>query len=164
MARTKRRKRCESSPGFSAPNTTSARNGESSNCLEKGSRCPIVETVSFPDIEHPSEIVRCSNSNSRGYAAFCKWTASDDDFFVLRRFGSTSARVALYLQDQIAQLEEELQYQDRLCKQAPEDHADSGTFRFDHWPRRGQILTELSSRLEHYRTDLPHKCSAQMCY
>ncbi len=79
--------------------------------------------------------------------------ASDDDFFVIRKFGCASARATLFLQDQITQLEEELQYQDDLCRQAPKEDADCGTFRHDHWPRRNQILADLASKLERYRTD-----------
>ena len=89
--------------------------------------------------------------SSRGYRAFCRWTASDDDFFVLRRFGKSSARVALYLQDQVAHLEEELEKVDLLCSQAPKEFADGGTFRHDRWPRRRAILDELTVSLERYR-------------
>ncbi len=79
--------------------------------------------------------------------------ASDDDFFVIRKFGRASARATLFMQDQITQLEEELEYEDHLCRQAPKEDADCGTFRLDHWPRRKQILADLASSLERYRTD-----------
>lgn len=78
----------------------------------------------------------------------CKWMASDDDFFVLRRFGELSARVLLRLQDRIAILEEDLQRVDRMCL---EDGANNGTFRYDPSLERQQILDELTSRLERYR-------------
>ena len=90
--------------------------------------------------------------HSRGYPAFCKWTASDADFFVLRKFGEAGARVALYLQDQVAQLEEKLEVEDECCKQDPnEAFADSGTFRHDRRPERQRILGELAQALERYR-------------
>lgn len=58
----------------------------------------------------------------------CKWTASDDDFFVLRRFGELSVRVLLRLQDRIAILEEDLQRMDHICT---ENGSNNGTFRYD---------------------------------
>ena len=77
--------------------------------------------------------------------------ASDDDFFVLRRFGKLGARVALLMQDRVAYLEEQLQEEDLLCSQAQKDEADSGTFRCDARPRRQEVLEEISWRLERYR-------------
>ena len=44
-----------------------------------------------------------------GYKAFSEWAASDNDFFVLRRFGALNTRVILKLQDEISELEEELE-------------------------------------------------------
>lgn len=90
--------------------------------------------------------------------------ASDDDFFVVRRFGGASARATLFLQDQIAQLEEQLQYEDHLCRQAPKEDADCGTFRSDHWPRRRQILADLASSLGRYRADPDLITSFERCH
>lgn len=78
----------------------------------------------------------------------CKWTASDDDFFVLRRFGELSARVLLRLQDGIAKLEEDLQRMDNICLK---DGLNNGTFRYDPIWERQRLLDELTSRLEQYR-------------
>ncbi len=78
----------------------------------------------------------------------CKWTASDDDFFVLRRFGDLSARVLLRLQDRIVKLEEDLQHMDYMCL---ENGYNNGTFRYDPICERQQLLDELTSRLEQYR-------------
>lgn len=84
--------------------------------------------------------------------------ASDDDFFVLRRFDSLSTRVALYQQDQVALLEQELGIQDRRCREALGDARnrvdDGGTFRSDLWKRRGQILEDLAGVLSRYRIPL----------
>ena len=79
----------------------------------------------------------------------CKWTASDDDFFVLRRFGDLSARVLLRLQDRIVKLEEDLQNIDHMCL---ENGYNNGTFRYDPIGERQLLLDELTSRLEQYRT------------
>ena len=82
----------------------------------------------------------------------CKWMSSDDDFFVLRRFGKVGTRVLLSMQDQIVELEEGLQREDEWCKTAPKDYADNGTFRRDRNPQRRKILHDLSYMLERYRT------------
>ena len=85
---------------------------------------------------------------------------SDDDFFVLRKFGSTSARVALYLQDQITQQEAALHHEDQICREAPFEEADSGTFRHDPSKQRRQILADLASSLAEYRKHLPFKMAS----
>jgi hypothetical protein len=43
-----------------------------------------------------------------GYPGFSKWMASDDDFFMLRRFDALAARVLLSLQWDLTKLETEL--------------------------------------------------------
>ncbi len=78
----------------------------------------------------------------------CKWAASDDDFFVLRRFGELSARVLLRLQDRIVQIEEDLQVMDEMCRT---NNYNNGTFRDDPIGRRLWLLDEATSRLEQYR-------------
>ena len=78
----------------------------------------------------------------------CKWAASDDDFFVLRRFGGLGARILLRLQDQIVKLEEDLEGWDHKCRK---DALDNGTFRDDPIGQRQKLLDELTSRLEQYR-------------
>jgi hypothetical protein len=43
-----------------------------------------------------------------GYRDFASFVASDDSFFVLRRFSTLSARVLLALQDELVELEDQL--------------------------------------------------------
>jgi hypothetical protein len=43
-----------------------------------------------------------------GYKTFSRWMASDSAFLVVRRFGALNARIALSMQDEIVQLEEQL--------------------------------------------------------
>ena len=76
--------------------------------------------------------------------------SSDDDFFVLRKFGKLNARVALMMQDRISQLEEELNYIDEDCRQLG---VSNGTFRHDKIERRQQILEQLARKLERYSTE-----------
>ena len=89
--------------------------------------------------------------SSRGYPTMCKWMASDDDFFVIRKFGEVAARVLLRMQDRIAQLEERLQEQDRRSVM---NGLDNGTFRNEKNLTRDGIMEELTWRLKEYR--MPH--------
>ena len=78
----------------------------------------------------------------------CRWMASDDDFFVIRKFGEVAARVLLRMQDRIAQLEEDLQKEDRI---SVGQRLHNGTFRKESNPRRDDILDQLTWRLKEYR-------------
>ncbi|KAL8998395.1 MAG: hypothetical protein Q9169_002523 [Polycauliona sp. 2 TL-2023] len=77
----------------------------------------------------------------------CTWMASDDDFFVIRRFEKLGARVALLMQNGIAQLEEQLRAEDVSCTY---QGGDNGTFSGDPYVRRQEIMNELVGRLERY--------------
>lgn len=78
----------------------------------------------------------------------CRWMASDDDFFVIRKFGEVAARVLLRMQDRIVQLEEELHKQDQI---SAEHSLHSGTFRKEKNLTRDEIMDELTWRLKEYR-------------
>ena len=78
----------------------------------------------------------------------CTWMASDDDFFVIRRFEKLGARVALLMQNRIVQLEEELRAEDVKCTTRG---GDNGSFRKDRQTRRQEVMDELVWRLERYR-------------
>lgn len=78
----------------------------------------------------------------------CRWMASDDDFFVIRKFGEVAARVLLRMQDRIAQLEEDLQKQDRI---SVNQGLHNGTFRKEKNLLRDEIMDELTWRLSQYR-------------
>ena len=67
---------------------------------------------------------------------------------MLRIFGSTSARVALYLQDQIVFQEEALKDAD---KKAIQDGRNSGSFRTDKQAERVEIVNRLLHLTERYR-------------
>ena len=64
-----------------------------------------------------------------GYRRFSQWIASDQTFFVLRRFSALSARVGLALQDEIARIgrANSTPMDETLCE-APMN-VDNGTFR-----------------------------------
>jgi hypothetical protein len=89
-----------------------------------------------------------------GYKVFSRWIASDPSLFMLRRFGALNARVALSLQDEIAQLEEKLDYMDKRYsnRDCPDIH--NGSFRDDlsgdEDDRRGLIRDVLPKKLAKY--------------
>ncbi|KAF2026143.1 hypothetical protein EK21DRAFT_92684 [Setomelanomma holmii] len=88
-----------------------------------------------------------------GYQAISKWMASDDDFFVFRRFESLNADTILWMQDHIARLETELKAMHKLVADSKlEQNLRNDSHRWDeqHMPRRTQIMGELSRQLLHY--------------
>lgn len=54
-----------------------------------------------------------------GYPALCAWMASSNDFFIIRRFTRTSARVLLWLQEEIARKERKLDAMDDFSRRLP---------------------------------------------
>jgi hypothetical protein len=84
-----------------------------------------------------------------GYRAFCKLVASDDDFFVLRKFSVLTSRVLLCLQDELSELEGELEAieEDLMAKSAQDRH--NGRFRGDLEERR-DIVDKIDKRLRAY--------------
>ena len=85
-----------------------------------------------------------------GYRSFADFVASDNDFFVLRRFGALSARVLLRLQDQLSQLEEQLgSLEDHLhSKEGPNVH--NGSFRQETQDQRGKLVRLAQQVLRDY--------------
>ena len=87
-----------------------------------------------------------------GYPIFARWTASDQDFFVIRRFETASVRVALALQDRITILEEQLNKLDDYTS-SPETHPgiDNGSYRKEKLERRKEIIqNDLPVKLREY--------------
>ncbi|KAL8658703.1 MAG: hypothetical protein Q9226_000817 [Calogaya cf. arnoldii] len=78
----------------------------------------------------------------------CTWMASDDDFFVIRRFEKLGARAALLMQNRIVQLEEQVRAEDVNCTK---NGGDNGSFREDRQTRRQEVMDELVWRLERYQ-------------
>ena len=85
-----------------------------------------------------------------GYRSFCEFVSSDEDFFVLRRFGSLSARVLLDLQDQLARLEGELEDIEQQLRQRDAPDVHNGSFRQDSQTRRKEIISEAQRVLREY--------------
>lgn len=84
-----------------------------------------------------------------GYRAFCKFGASEDDFFILRKFSTLTARVLLRLQDELSGLERELEtLEEALMAKSAEDR-HNGTFRRDVDARR-RIVDKIDKKLRAY--------------
>ncbi|KAI7774483.1 hypothetical protein LA080_008316 [Diaporthe eres] len=89
-----------------------------------------------------------------GYPAFSKWMSSSDDFLVLRRFSTLDVRVLLLLQDRIVRLERDLGRYDEVARLAPDEFANSGSFRLDAWEDRKNIMDQLLPLLDQYNKHL----------
>ncbi|KAF7185725.1 hypothetical protein HII31_12956 [Pseudocercospora fuligena] len=87
-----------------------------------------------------------------GYPSLSRWMASSNDFFVLRKFSTLSARSLLYLQNEIAQREKKLEGWDLVSMTGPleDGNCDTGSFAFDESRERGQAMRELIPLLEQY--------------
>jgi len=70
-----------------------------------------------------------------GYKGYSDFVASDNDFFIFRRFTSLNSRVALLLQDQLSLLEEQLEELDRQYSRKEAGDINNGSFRFDNEDR-----------------------------
>jgi hypothetical protein len=89
-----------------------------------------------------------------GYKVFTRWIASDPSFLILRQFGALNARVALSLQDEIVQLEEKLDYMDRLYSNRDAPDAHNGSFRDEPFTgdddRQSLVRDVLPEKLARY--------------
>jgi hypothetical protein len=87
-----------------------------------------------------------------GYKAFSEWMASENDFFLFRRFESLNANTILYLQHRISGLENRLHEIHRTVEESTEEKWKNSSLGWDanHMPERLQIMDELSCLLLHY--------------
>jgi hypothetical protein len=87
-----------------------------------------------------------------GYRGFSAFLASDNDFLIFRRFGRLNARLLLYMQDEIAVLEEKL---DELEEAHMADSAKDihhGSFREEALPERKDLLEVVKGKVREYST------------
>jgi hypothetical protein len=90
---------------------------------------------------------------AQGYQEFSRWMASEDDFFVFRRFESLNASTILWMQYRISELEEKLQQiHEDIEKSEKADNLKNSSFKWDEkWrPERSKIMAELSGILLQY--------------
>jgi hypothetical protein len=94
-----------------------------------------------------------------GYRVFCKWTASDPTYFIVRKFPALNVRVILNLQDEIVKLEQELDELDedwsRETLPIGIHHPDpdlihNGTFRNDEVEERKNLIKTITEKLSTY--------------
>ncbi|KAI1094634.1 hypothetical protein F5B19DRAFT_490166 [Rostrohypoxylon terebratum] len=85
-----------------------------------------------------------------GYEGYSNFIASDDEFFVLRRFNALNVRIALLLQDEISKLENELSEIDRDCSKKSASDINNGTLRHDEVEDRTEILNKIRRKIRNY--------------
>ena len=84
-----------------------------------------------------------------GYKGFCEWSATTDDFLVIRRFDSLAIRAIFLLQWEITKLESELAKMDETSMYGPVPDDSNGSFERDFPNRQRQIRT-IKEKLEEY--------------
>ncbi|KIW48715.1 uncharacterized protein PV06_01280 [Exophiala oligosperma] len=84
-----------------------------------------------------------------GYRGFSEWSASAQDFLVVRRFDSLAARVIFLLQWEITKLESGLTEMDEVRMYGAKDDLNNGSFECDDEDRQFQIKT-IKAKLEDY--------------
>ncbi|KAF9699563.1 hypothetical protein EKO04_002654 [Ascochyta lentis] len=90
-----------------------------------------------------------------GYKALSQWMASDDDFFIVRRFGAVNAHVILWMQHQISQKENalaELHEQMETSDKANGVEGRNDSFEWDkvNLTERHNLMRDLAALLLHY--------------
>ena len=94
-------------------------------------------------------------SHHFGYPAFASWMASSRDFFLLRRFSASAARSLLYLsllylQHQIATVEQSLSSLDDESKKRPMGEAGIDRIDGDPFADRAALVEKLTNLLQRY--------------
>ena len=84
-----------------------------------------------------------------GYKGFSEWMVSDNDFFVLRRFDSLSARITLLLQWQLTKLETKLAELDFERSHQVVKDLHNGSFETDDDERQALLFSTQQKLLEY---------------
>lgn len=84
-----------------------------------------------------------------GYRRFSQFLASGTDFLVIRRFDVLNAWVLLWLQDQLAVLEENLERMDKQYSRREAEDVNNGTMR-DDVPDRADLIENIYKKLKEY--------------
>ncbi len=86
-----------------------------------------------------------------GYRGYSDFISSENDFYIIRRFGALNARVTLALQDQVSVMEEQLKNLDSEFSRRDAADVHNGSFRDDQAERKrlveeiGDVLMKYSS-------------------
>lgn len=84
-----------------------------------------------------------------GYRGYVDFIASENDFYIMRRFAALNTRAALALQDEVVLLEERLEnLEKRYCRRDAENE-HNGSLRKDREERR-DLMREIVEALTKY--------------
>ena len=86
---------------------------------------------------------------SIGYEGYADFLASDNDFFIFRKFASLNCRVGLSLQDQLSVLESELDDLDSQYSKKNAGDINNGSYRDDR-EDRAQLVEKIYHKLGQY--------------
>ena len=119
------------------------------NNLQNMSQSPPAQLTPTPDE------IRSKNWMYVGYRGASQWMASDNDFFVVRRFATLNTRMLLTKQTQIYKLEQQLNDLEKPWHDihSVKDH-DNSTVMNDIYERE-RILENLWKKLKDYSMKLP---------
>ncbi|TVY92545.1 hypothetical protein LAWI1_G001533 [Lachnellula willkommii] len=86
-----------------------------------------------------------------GYKGYADFLASENDFFIFRKFASLNCRVALSLQDQLSVLESDLDDIDTRYSKKNAGDINNGSFRDDREDRT-ELVEKISQKLAQYNS------------
>ncbi|KAL5317452.1 hypothetical protein ACEPPN_014547 [Leptodophora sp. 'Broadleaf-Isolate-01'] len=84
-----------------------------------------------------------------GYRGYADFIASENDFYIVRRFAALNTRAALALQDRVSVLEEQLEELDRTYSRRDAVDVHNGSFRDDQ-EERSELMCEIVEALTKY--------------
>jgi sugar-specific transcriptional regulator TrmB len=99
-----------------------------------------------PDEPHPA----AKPWKHVGYKHYSRVVASSPNLFYVRQYRALNARIILAMQDQIAELEEELNRLDDSLSQATAPDIHNGSFRQEVSRERAQLIWEIQRKLRSY--------------
>lgn len=100
------------------------------------------------DVPSPEELAR-KPWKYIGYKGYSEFLASENDFYIFRKFEILNSRIALALQDQVFILEEELEELDVRYSSTSATDVNNGSFRDDQ-PDREELLEKIHDKLTKY--------------
>jgi hypothetical protein len=84
-----------------------------------------------------------------GYKGYAELLASENDFYIFRKFATLNSRIALALQDQLSELEEKLGDLDKQYSKRDAEDLHNGSFRDDREDRK-ELVGVICSKLIEY--------------
>ena len=95
-----------------------------------------------------------------GYKGYASFIASENDFYIVRRFASLNTRIALALQDQVSVLEEELEALDARYSTRDAEDLHNGSFRDDQ-EDRAALVERIAENLMKYSESAPPRYNSR---